>query len=326
MSSETTTDHPETNASETTRSREEFVARLREQTTAVRLRRAVFGNTRTLTREQLDEIADRYQCDRKSLRAKKVLLNRKLDRVHRCYKVVEACIAYWKANTVPYSAAEKGIRLIRRDLVPQFEATMTQLIDDLANAVADADDHYHDEILSEARERLAELYDASDYPSSLVGHWRVDWEYPNVEPPEYLQQLNPELYAAEQRRIQARFAEALQAAEDSIAHEFGKMLAKLAERLTPDEDGKPKTFQKSSLENLQTFFDRFSHLSIGSNAQLDRLVDEAKGLLSGRTSEELRKNGELRETVAEQVENIYSRVSEFIVDRPERGIDLESVE
>ena len=308
-------------------SRDEFISRLREETTAVRLRRAVFGNTKSLSAQQIEEIATKYSCDKKSVRAKKVLLNRtKLPRVKRCYQAVDAAIAYWKANTMPYSHAEKGIRLIRRSLVPQFEQRMTELVDELSEAVVDAQEHLEDEILPEARERLQELFDPADYPGSLLGQWKFDWEYPNVEPPEYLLQLNPELYHAEKTRIEARFSEALQAAEEVLAKEFGSMLQKLAERLTPSEDGKRKTFQYTRVTQLQEFFQRFQYLSVGSNAELERLVGEAKGLLEGKTSDELRKSAELRETIGEQVEAIYGQVAEFIVDRPDRQIDLEIAE
>lgn len=307
-------------------SREEFVRRLRNETTAIRLRRAVFGNTRTLDKATIRAIAERYGCDEKSLRAKKVLLNRAGDdRIKRCYSIVEQAIDFWKLNTVPYSHAEKGVRLMRRDLVPLFEERLTQMVDELSEAVAEADAAY-DELLDEAKQRLAELFDRGDYPTSLIGKWKFDWEYPSVEPPEYLKQLNPELYEAELDRIQARFSEALEAAEQGLIQEFSGMLAKLAERLSPDEEGNRKTFQKTSLTNLQDFFQRFQHLSIGSNAELDRLVTEAQELLDGKTSEELRNSDDLREQIAEQVEAIYSRVADQIVDRPARAIDLDEVE
>ena len=42
------------------------------------------------------------------------------------------------------------------------------------------------------------------------------WHFPSVEPPDYLQRLNPEVYQRECQRVQARFDEAVQLAEAAI--------------------------------------------------------------------------------------------------------------
>ena len=54
------------------------------------------------------------------------------------------------------------------------------------------------------RFRLGRLYSPADYPESLIGLFGVTWEYPNCEPPAYLQQLSPELYEEESRRKSLR--------------------------------------------------------------------------------------------------------------------------
>ena len=37
----------------------------------------------------------------------------------------------------------------------------------------------------------------------------IDWDFPSVEPPDYLQQLNPQLYEQECDWVQQRFDEAV---------------------------------------------------------------------------------------------------------------------
>src|SRR5262249_4261071 len=120
-----------------------------------------------------------------------------------------------------------------------------------------------------ARESLARLYNATDYPESLIGLFDVNWEFPSVEPPAYLERLSPELYRKESERVAARFDEAVGLAEEAFLAELDRLVTHLTERLSGQEDGKPKVFRDSAIENLTEFFSRFRRLNIRSNEQLD---------------------------------------------------------
>jgi hypothetical protein len=113
------------------------------------------------------------------------------------------------------------------------------------------------------------------------GLFDIAWDYPSVEPPNYLQQLSPELYRQECQRVTARFDEAVRLAEQAFLDELSKLVAHLTERLSGDEDGKPKVFRDSAVANLTEFFERFRHLNVGSNEQLDQLVSQAQQTVRG---------------------------------------------
>lgn len=302
---------------------EDFAQRLRAETAAVRVRRRVLGNTRSLDAQRREEIAEKYHADPDYIRARKVLLNRKDPRIRDCFSICDRAIKYWESLTVPYSHTERGVRLIRRDRIDEFERGMQELLDELSEAVAKAEQAYQTEILVEARARLAELFDPSDYPPTLEGAWGFDWEFPNLDPPDYLQRLNPALYEHEQNRIRRRFEQAVELTEQAFAAEFSKMIEKLAERLAPGADGKVKTFQASTVDNLQEFFARFGQLNIGSNADLEALVEEAQAVVGGTNVAKLRKDAGERQTVGEAVAAISERLEGMMVDRPDREISLE---
>ena len=44
---------------------------------------------------------------------------------------------------------------------------------------------------SAARERLGSLFNDNDYPMTLSGLFEVTWDFPSVEPPDYLRQPQP---------------------------------------------------------------------------------------------------------------------------------------
>jgi hypothetical protein len=100
------------------------------------------------------------------------------------------------------------VRLNKQEKVEEFAATMADCRAELEDAVRNLDEHYA-ELKQAAAERLGSLFNPSDYPETLAGLFSVSWDFPSVEPPAYLVQLSPALYAQEQERVRARFDEAV---------------------------------------------------------------------------------------------------------------------
>ncbi len=291
--------------------------RLRTSTAAVRLSFTWFGTRKTLTPEQKSQAAGVFDAEGDYLSAGKKLL----DTRHPSFKAVTAirtgAVNYWKGVTLPYP--EAGIRLIRQDQIDNFDQQLNWLRMELNDAVDMLDERYH-ELKSAARERLGCLYNPTDYPESLTGLFSIDWEFPAVEPPDYLMQLNPELYEQECQRVAARFDDAVQLAEQAFVDELSKLVNHLAERLTGQSDGKPKVFRDSAVENLTGFFERFRDLNIGSNEQLDELVEQAQQIVQGVEPQSLRDNHVLRQTFSAELTEVQSVLDDLLVDRPRRNI------
>jgi hypothetical protein len=101
---------------------------------------------------------------------------------------------------------------------------------------------------------------------------------------------------------------------------LSKLVAHLTERLSGTEDGKPKIFRDTAVENLTEFFDRFRQLNVRSNDQLDQLVAEAQGIVRGVEPQELRHSAPLRQQVATELSRVQSVLDGLLVDRPRRNI------
>jgi hypothetical protein len=169
---------------------------------------------------------------------------------------------------------------------------------------------------------LGDLFNSSDYPMEISGEFAVAWAFTNVDPPEYLRGISPRLYQQMEERVQARFEEALALTEAAFVEEFTKMVNTLVERLTPSPDGKKRVIKDSSVENLNEFFQKFRSLSIGSNGDLDAIVEEAQRAIRGVDVKALRKDvtvqGQIRATMAD----LAGRLDALQVDRPTRKITL----
>jgi hypothetical protein len=219
--------------------------------------------------------------------------------------------------SLPYP--EAGVRLIRQDRVEGFAAKMQEFQAELTEAV-EALDRRYSELKQAARQKLGNLYNPGDYPASLVGLFSVEFDFPSVEPPDYLQQLNPELYEQECQRVQQRFNEAVRLAEEAFTAELAKLISHLTERLSGNEDGKPKIFRDSAIENLTEFFQRFRQLNVRSSEQLDNLVADAHRVIRGVDPQDLRDNANLRQHVATEMSRVQSVLDGLLVDRPRRNI------
>lgn len=291
--------------------------RLRRSMAAVRVSFIWFGTRRSLTNEQKSQAADTFGAEGAFLSAGKKLI----DTAHPAFKAVTAlrsqATSFWRSMTVPFP--EPGVRLIRRDDIGMFDVKMTSVRAELDEAVANLSGHF-DELKTAARHRLGRLYNAGDYPESLVGLFAVNWEYPNVEPPSYLRQLSPALYEEEARRVATRFDEAVRLAEAAFTEELAKLVTHLTERLSGQDDGKPKVFRDSAVENLREFFQRFRHLNVRSSEDLDRLVEQAQQVMQGIQPQQLRDDQNLRQRLATQLSSVQSVLDGMLVDRPRRNI------
>ncbi len=307
---------------ETTRPREiresELPAtRLRSTMAAMRLQFTWFGTRKSLSSEQKDQAAESFGAAAQFLSAGKKLFDTRHPRFKAVTAVRHRATAYFQGSSLPYP--EPAVRLVRQDDVEVLQMRMSKFAEELASAVEALDAEF-DELRLVAREQLGRLYCAADYPASLAGLFTMSWDFPSVEPPEYLRRLSPELYRQECQRVSARFDEAVQLAEQMFLTELGDLVSHLAERLSGDADGKPKVFRDSALENLTEFFQRFSRLNVRSNEELQWLVEQAQAVVGGVKPQQLRDSSALRGQIAGQLGSVQAALDDLMVDRPRRNI------
>ena len=94
----------------------------------------------------------------------------------------------------------------------------------------------------------------------------------------------------------------------------------ITDRLSGSEDGKPKIFRDSAVDNLRGFFERFRTLNVGSNDQLDELVVQCQQIVQGVQPQDLRDRQSLRQHVSTQLSGVQSVLDGLLVDRPRRNI------
>jgi len=288
---------------------------LRATMAALRVSFMWFGIRKTLTPEQRSQAAESFGAEGQFLSAGKKLLDSK----HPAFRAVNAVkhevVTYWRGISLPFP--EPGVRLIRQQDVSAVQVQLTTLKAELSEAVEQLDQQF-EAMKATARERLGSLFNPTDYPDSLRSLFDVTWEFPNVEPPSYLQQLSPDLYRQESQRVSARFDEAVQLAEAAFIEEMSRLVSHLTER--GSGDGQPRVFRDTAIENIREFFQRFRELNVHSSEQLDQLVEQSQRILSGVEPQALRDTAQLRQRVAGELAAVQSVLDGLLVDRPRRNI------
>ncbi len=290
---------------------------LRATMAALRVSFMWFGIRKTLTPEQRSQAAESFGAEGQFLSAGKKLLDSK----HPAFRAVNAVkhevVTYWRGVSLPFP--EPGLRLIRQQDVSAVQVQLTTLKAELSEAVEQLEQQF-EAMKATARERLGSLFNPTDYPDSLRSLFDVTWEFPNVEPPSYLQQLSPDLYRQESQRVSARFDEAVQLAETAFIEEMSRLVSHLTERINGSEDGQPKVFRDTAIENIREFFQRFRELNVHSSDQLDQLVEQSQRILNGVEPQALRDTVQLRQRVAGELSAVQSVLDGLLVDRPRRNI------
>ena len=293
------------------------VNRIRTDFAACRVKFRWFGTTKTLTTAQKSQAAESFGAQGKAISAAKRLIDTKDDRYRVLTSIKSTITRYWKDSSLAFP--EPGIRLIRQDCIDEFDDKLRAYRDELDSAVASLDNQFST-LKQAARVRLGSLFNLSDYPASLADEFAVEWDFPSVEAPDYLRRLNPEVYQQQAQLVSQRFEETVAMAEQAFIDELDQLVNHLAERLSGDDDGKPKIFRDSSLTNLTAFFHKFRDLNVSSNQQLDDLVERCQQLVSGVAPQTLRDNDSLRNSLSSNLASVQSSLDQLMVERPRRNI------
>lgn len=302
-----------------------FGSKLKETTAAVRFSHAKFGARRALTRSQRDQAATTFHAEGSSLSASKRIIDTRDPAYKAVTGVISRAKSYWRDMSVPYP--ERGIRLIRRDRLAEFNSKMREFKTELRTAVAALHEAYN-ALCQSAQESLGELFSVGDYPSIIGDEFSIDSDIVTIGAPEYLKTLNPALYAAEQAKVDARFQEAVTLAEQAFTAELHGLVGHLLERLKPDATGEQKIFKDKAVTNLKEFFDRFKDMSTGSNPALVELVNQAQAALRGEGDNlinpvDLRNSADLQTQIANSLGSVAEVLDTLMVVKPARSIVLE---
>ncbi|MGA2223159.1 MAG: hypothetical protein ABSH41_01790 [Syntrophobacteraceae bacterium] len=181
--------------------------------------------------------------------------------------------------------------------------------------------NYEDE-REKARESLGHLFNESDYPIDVRRKFRFDWRFITLDIPGKSGILSPELYEREKEKFQVLMEETRELATVALREEFAGIVRHMVERLSGEEDGKPKKFKNSMMVKMGEFLESFGDRNLFNDAKLAELVDQARDVVNGLSTDELRQDGNLRKYIADEMNHLRISVDGALEDLPRRKIRM----
>lgn len=296
-------------------------SKLKEQTCGCRLSVSAPLFMRKMRPEHVDQVANLFKAQPKSLKASRAVINRTHERIAPILTVQAETKLFIKGRTVDYP--EQGLRLVRVDRIEKLQEGFSKRKQRLSELLGELDAHW-DEVKAEARERLKELYDEADYPHTPSHMFAMSLSFPEIAPDSRLQKLNPKLYEQMQAQIAARFEQAIQVAEAQAVEHVNGLLKHLVERMKPGDDGKAKILRSSSVDKLHEFLAAFKETTVGSNEDVDSLVARVEQIAGGVSAEDIRKSDPAqRAELQKQLDSLIQDADKLLEAMPTREFSFE---
>ena len=232
------------------------------------------------------------------------------------------------SRAVPSTAIRNGIYFVKQDQVKAFEAKLSSaqkyLMDTLVPEFLSTYDDARRAAQKPASEGgLGDLFNEKDYPDpeELESSFGLNWSWLALSVPD---ELPEEVRERECAKLQESYDTARGEITLALRVAFQELVKHAADRLTPDADGKGKIFRAGSmLENFENFFETFSARNLLEDADLEKVVNQARAIISGvPDADALRADESLQHTVGESFKAVAKTLDSLVERAKVRKFDF----
>lgn len=288
---------------------------LAQRAVCIKVRLQRLGNTRKVSTSQVE-----VDTDKALIRVSKHLID---SAELRQITNFDAEVRRYLYNTcLPF---EVGIHLCPFALLEQVEGRLRKLAEDRQALVA-AFLAAYPALCHEAATRLRTLYNPQDYPpmEHVRGQFGFTWQYVSFGVPEQLREISTRIWEGEREKAAQVMAEAAEEIQQVLRAAMGELVAHMRDRLKDGPEGKPLKFKESTVAKLVEFLGTFEFRNVTDDAELQGLVEKARTLLSGVTTDDLRTTAGARARVQQGMAEIATELDTMIVKKPGRKFRFEA--
>jgi hypothetical protein len=233
-----------------------------------------------------------------------------------------AVAAFLRSKTV--HSDFKGLKLIPIKAVVEVHDFLTGASVKRQELVEKACDTYRLRC-DETAARLSVLQNPGDYPplSRFRASFYFEWKFVTWETPSKLKDIHPAIFRMEQEKAAKSLSGVADECRNAMRAGMADLVDLMVDKLTPDADGKKKTFSKATIRNFNEFFDMFELKDVTGDAELGVVVTKARDVLSGVDAKDIRSNEAIRDAMKQQFAMLRDKLSTMKIDRGDRDIDLE---
>ena len=277
---------------------------LAKRTVCIKVQRARLGNSRKVSTSQVD-----VDTDKSMLRVSKRLFD--------CpqFKAIvnfDAEIGrYLESVCLPF---EKSVHLCPLAMLEQVESRLRDFAEQRPQLVESFVEVYPT-LCDQAPTRFRALHDPTDFLPLHRVHaaFSFSWRYISFGVPDKLREIAPSLWEEERNKVAQLMTEAASEAQQVMRAAMAELVEHLADRLQDTGAGKPGRFHKTTVSKLLDFLDTFDFRNVTDDAELKKLVEQARSLMQGVTVKDLKSAAQLRDHVRAGMTEIAAKLDTMVV-------------
>lgn len=217
------------------------------------------------------------------------------------------------------SGMKPGVYLIPLDLLEELNTILANARLALEPLIEQFCQVYPQSIASD-QHHLKDAYDPADYPDldTVRQTFTIETQYITWDLPSSLGSVSEALIQQEQQRARTKVQTILTDITTNLSTVMQELVTHLVDRLTPDANGNTKRFHTSTVTNLMEFIGRFNARNLGQNVDLQQIVEQAKGLLSGINPTHVRDDESVARGLQAGMQQVKTQLDHLLATPPTR--------
>lgn len=182
-----------------------------------------------------------------------------------------------------HSVFGEGTTFVPLTKTTEANATLKDFRTALAVERRKVADGYADAVARQALALGPTLFNAALYKTKeeVEASFTISWRFVSFAPPDQLQSVDGALAAETQQQFASDMAAAYHEARLALREMLHQLVAEIAEKLSPAEDGSPRVFRNTILNRLVAFLEAFPARNLTDDGELARVAGQLKKLARG---------------------------------------------
>jgi hypothetical protein len=217
-----------------------------------------------------------------------------------------------------------GVHLIPIAQTPEANAILKEAIPARQSLVDKAVAMYQTRI-TETLARLGDLGSVADYPSAerFRARFYLEHNYVTFDTPVRLKAISEEIFQQETAKQRAKLESVAGECQQAMRAGLAQLVEHLAERLSPDVDGKPKRLHQTTIGHLNDFLKTFELRNVTDDAQLGAIVEKARNVMKGLDHKVLKSDDLIRQKVVMDLSEVKAALDPLVLEGANRAITFD---
>ncbi len=247
-----------------------------------------------------------YGADKDSGRFNKVLIAK--DAIQEVDRAASAARQYHYENTLPWD--DHGGRLLPSKNFADYSQKMRELRQEFDSAANEFLQNYNT-YREEAKLRLGDMFDPSDYPQSFELSDKFGFES-SIEPVPHGQDFRVSLQEKDKEELSKALEETNSRRTERATRDLFQRLADVTQRFVEKLSDPDAIFRDSLVENAVELVNLLPKLNINNDPELEKIRKEVSKKLAQHEPDNLRKDKTIRAKAAKDAQSILDKMSGFV--------------